>query len=230
MIVSYPIGQSVGLRPTAKNNPNDVRVIQKLLNGCRHLSDKLTQLTEDGIVGPKTEHAISLFQQIIVGMSHPDQIVEPNKLTHQKLMQSYKAEPSFVTLPHTINGVRLIYAETVNREVHANLLKALVFAIDKKALKAETLSELYVSSAHDSHALPSRHAIGKSLDISRVNGKRMGIYYPADPLVKAVVDGLQHRLELASGRRENFGPCFKKKLGQPFTVSGHNDHIHFSVD
>jgi hypothetical protein len=56
------------------------------------------------------------------------------------------------------------------------------------------------------------------------------IGYPGDPAVKAIVDAIQTVFESYSHRRENFGPHFKHKLGMPFPVGGHQDHIHLSVN
>lgn len=41
---------------------------------------------------------------------------------------------------------------------------------------------------------------------------------------------LQQSLENLSNIRENFGPSFKHKNGLPWTVPGHQDHIHFSIN
>jgi len=59
---------------------------------------------------------------------------------------------------------------------------------------------------------------------------KIAVSYPGDPLVKTAVDSIQERFEGCLFKRENFGPHFKKKHGAPFSVSGHNDHIHLSVD
>lgn len=41
---------------------------------------------------------------------------------------------------------------------------------------------------------------------------------------------LQQRLENLSNIRENFGPSFKHKNGLLWCISGHQDHIHFSIN
>ena len=48
--------------------------------------------------------------------------------------------------------------------------------------------------------------------------------------MKPIVDAIQDEFETYSNRRENYGPHFKKKLGQNWTVSGHDDHVHVSVN
>ena len=58
----------------------------------------------------------------------------------------------------------------------------------------------------------------------------MGSFYSSNTIVKGIVDAMQTEFENYAHRRENFGPLFKKKLGKNYTVSGHSDHIHFSVN
>ncbi len=89
---------------------------------------------------------------------------------------------------------------------------------------------IYISSANDSHTLPSRHMQQKAVDISRINGTKMSVGYPSMSSVKKIVDAIQDTFEGFDGRRENFGPHLKKKLGEDYTILGHNDHIHISVD
>lgn len=95
-----------------------------------------------------------------------------------------------------------------------------------------TLTKIYISSANDSHTFPSRHVqgAGKGVDVSRINGMKMGIYYSSNQTVKNITDAIQNSFESYAHRRENFGPLFKKKLGSPHAVAGHNDHIHLSVN
>jgi hypothetical protein len=133
-------------------------------------------------------------------------------------------------IPSTINGVSVTFGGLVKREVHQTLITALEHTIKPDVAAGYTLSEIYVSSASDSHQSPSRHAQSKAVDISRINSKRMSTYYPSDPEVVAIVNALQLRFESAMGRRENFGPHLKHKQGSDQAVSGHADHIHFSVD
>ena len=54
--------------------------------------------------------------------------------------------------------------------------------------------------------------------------------FNTNPHVKAITTAIQQKFESFAERRENFGPALKKKLGQPFQVSGHKDHIHLSVN
>ncbi len=58
----------------------------------------------------------------------------------------------------------------------------------------------------------------------------MSVFYPSNISVKAITDALQNKFESYPYKRENFGPLFKKKLGNAHPVTGHSDHIHFSVN
>ena len=68
------------------------------------------------------------------------------------------------------------------------------------------------------------------IDLSLINGMKMSVFYPSNPVVKAVVDARQNGFEKYPHRRENFGPFLKMKLGNNHPVPGHKDHIHFSVN
>lgn len=135
-------------------------------------------------------------------------------------------------IPSSLNSVKVEFATTVDKDVDQKLITALKQVVKTDIASGHVLSKIYVSSANDSHTLPSRHmqGDGKAVDISRINGKKMASFYPGDATVTAIVDAMQDAFELCANRRENFGPHFKKKLGKPHVVSGHGDHIHFSVN
>ncbi|WP_298295876.1 hypothetical protein [uncultured Litoreibacter sp.] len=133
-------------------------------------------------------------------------------------------------IPNQFSEVTMEFAPGVNKEVSQNMLTALNETISKNAVAGQTIEKLWVSSAKDSHSCPSRHVSGLAVDISRVNGKKIGEHYVSDAAIRAIVDGLQAKFEMASNRRENFGPTIKKKLGQNHDVSGHVDHFHWSVN
>ncbi len=78
--------------------------------------------------------------------------------------------------------------------------------------------------------MPSRHAQQKAVDISRINGTKIIIGYAEGGAVPVIVDAIQNGFETFGQRRENFGPSLKKKHGNEYTVSGHADHIHLSVN
>jgi len=135
-------------------------------------------------------------------------------------------------IPSKINGVKINFALTVNKNVGRKVIQALKLCVKPKIASGYLLKKIYISSANDSHKLPSRHVQGngKGVDISRINGMKMGLYYKSNKTVKSITDSIQNCFELYPHRRENFGPLFKKKHGKPYNVSGHQDHIHISVN
>jgi hypothetical protein len=133
-------------------------------------------------------------------------------------------------IPATINGVAVDCDQTVSNDVDQAVVDGLKHCIKTNIAPGHSLLWIFISSASDSHNLPSRHAQKKAVDISRINGIKMVIGYPNDVALKAIVDAIQTEFESFSKRRENFGPHFKHKLGKPFNVSGHKDHIHLSVN
>lgn len=49
-------------------------------------------------------------------------------------------------------------------------------------------------------------------------------------LISPLVQQLQIAADAFPQIRENFGPYFKHKFTSNWSVSGHQDHIHFSVN
>lgn len=133
-------------------------------------------------------------------------------------------------LPSSINGVEIEYSPSVNKTVEQRLIDGLQACIRHDIASGHTLAKIYISSANDSHSLPSRHSQAKAVDISRVNGKKLAVHYGGDAEVTAIVDAIQTEFEAYVHRRENFGPFIKRKLGATYSVSGHADHIHISVN
>ena len=133
-------------------------------------------------------------------------------------------------LPSTINGVTVELGDGVGNDVAERLIDGLKHCIKSQIAAGHSLSNIYISSAYDSHVMPSRHMQQKAVDISRINGTKIAIGCPQGGTVKAIVDAIQERFEEYPHRRENYGPHLKKKLGQPWTVSGQADHIHLSVN
>ncbi|MCK7543731.1 hypothetical protein MLC59_06060 [Marinobacter bryozoorum] len=135
-------------------------------------------------------------------------------------------------IPGSINGVSIEFAENVNRSVDQKVFDLLKHVLSPEVASGYILEKVYISSANDQHVFPSRHVQGegKAVDISRINGLKMSVSYSSDQAVRAITDALQNRAESYVHIRENFGPLFKKKLGEPHHVSGHKDHIHFSVN
>ncbi len=130
----------------------------------------------------------------------------------------------------TIDGVTVEFKSTVNKTVTQNMIDGLKKCIKKDIASGHVLSKIYISSANDSHESPSRHASKQAVDISRINGLKMSTHYSSNDTVKAIVKAIQEEFENYENKRENFGPYLKKKSGTAKTVSGHNDHIHLSVN
>ncbi len=136
------------------------------------------------------------------------------------------------TIPSTINAVTVEFSSAVNKTVDQALIDGLKKVVKPAIATGYTLTKIYISSANDQHVAPSRHVQGngKAVDISRINGNKLSLSYPSNATVKAIVDAMQTEFENFTRRRENFGPFMKKKLGKSHTVSGHGDHMHFSVN
>ena len=133
-------------------------------------------------------------------------------------------------IPSTINGVAVDFAPAVKNNVVQRVVDALRHCVKPDVAPGHPLARIFVSSARRQSSTPSRHPTGQAVDISRINGKLMSVHYPSDAQIKAIVNALQEIFETYEHRRENFGPHFKKKLGQPHQVAGHRDHIHYSVN
>ena len=131
-----------------------------------------------------------------------------------------------------VNGVSVKFAPAVNRDVDPRMIEGLRRAIRADIAEGHVLREIFISSANDQHEPPSRHVQGggKAVDISRINGMKMSVYYMSNPAVKTIVDAIQVAFETYPYRRENFGPFLKKKLGVPMLIAGHRDHVHLSVN
>ncbi len=129
----------------------------------------------------------------------------------------------------SINSVSIEYASDADNEVEETLRKLLEGTLKADVASGQTLTKIYVSATTNGTHESPRHASGEAIDISRVNGKKI-VNYSSDTEVKAIVDALQDKADEQTGIRENFGPHFKHKHKANWTVSGHNDHIHFSVD
>ncbi len=133
-------------------------------------------------------------------------------------------------IPSSINGVTVKFAVGVGNDVVQRVIDGLKHCIDTQIAPGHSLISIYVSSAYDSHQMPSRHMQHRAVDVSRINETKIAIGYPQGGSVKAIVDAIQDAFEGYPHRRENFGPHLKKKLGHPWSVSGHHDHIHLSVN
>jgi hypothetical protein len=134
-------------------------------------------------------------------------------------------------IENTINTVAVEYASGADNEVEQSLITMLKGAIKSDIASGHTLNKIYVTATtNGTHAAGSRHYSGQAVDISRINGKYLSTQYPSDSEVKAIVDAIQTEADKQSGIRENFGPFFNHKHKADWSVAGHNDHIHLSVD
>lgn len=79
------IQQSVGAGGV--NSPNDVRVVQQLLNDQNHPKFQTPTLSVDGLIGPNTIGAIRSYQTAVVG-GKADGRVDPGRNTIAALMQN----------------------------------------------------------------------------------------------------------------------------------------------
>lgn len=144
-------------------------------------------------------------------------------------------------IPNNINGVEIEFSDAVNTSVDQRVIDALNKVVKPGIAAGHLLNKIYISSANDQHTSPSRHVQGdgKAVDISRINGNKMSVFYPGNALVKAVVDAMQTEFESYIHRRENFGPFMKKKLGNnhqvlamaitficPSTKEAYNEIVH----
>ncbi len=135
------------------------------------------------------------------------------------------------SLASTLNQITITFKNGVNNDIDQNLVNALNKVITYNIPWKYPLTSLTVSSLNDSHekSPKSRHNQKKAIDISKINGKSVNTYN-SDLEVKNLVQYIQTAFENVPGRRENFGPFKKLKHGVPYSVSGHHDHIHLSVD
>jgi hypothetical protein len=129
----------------------------------------------------------------------------------------------------TLNEVTVEYGTTADNDVKDSLITLLTAVIKTTVASGQTLSKIFISATTNGTHESPRHASGEAIDISRLNGKMIDTY-SSDDEVKALVDAIQDEADKQTGIRENFGPHFKHKHGTNWTVGGHNDHMHFSVD
>lgn len=122
-------------------------------------------------------------------------------------------------------GITASDSQNANKLVSTKLVTALVAALDKASVSVNITSIYIKATTNGDHSPTSNHYKGIAIDISRINGQ-----YIANSGASPIVTALQNAFESVPNRRENFGPALKHKLGQPWTVGGHQDHIHFSVN
>ena len=136
------------------------------------------------------------------------------------------------TIPSSINGVTVEFSSAVNKTVDHKVIDGLK-KIAKPAIETGyKLTKIHIFPANDQHEAPSRHVQGngKAVYISRINESKLSLTYSTNATVKAIVNAMQTEFENFTYRRENVGPFLKKRLGSTHTISGHSDHMHFSVN
>ena len=137
-------------------------------------------------------------------------------------------------IPASINGVTVEFGEGVVNNTDPDLVEALQAIIRPDIVASCPLVKIYIKAISDHHTkkseAKSRHNQHKAVDISRINGVKIGSGYPHDRPLSEIVDAIQDAFEKWPGARENYGPLFKHKHGKSHHVSGHKDHIHLSVD
>jgi len=79
LIIVGSVGQG------GKNNPGDVRLIQRLLNDVAGRGGELLKV--DGMAGPKTIAAITRFQEKVTGQA--DGRIDPGRTTIRKLAEAH---------------------------------------------------------------------------------------------------------------------------------------------
>ena len=135
------------------------------------------------------------------------------------------------SISSNLNSVSIHFKDGVNNDVDEKLNSALRQVVRYNFPGKHIITSLTVSSLSDSHEgkPKSRHNQKKAIDISKINGKSIQTYNN-DPEIRNLVEFIQTEFEKVPGRRENFGPYMKHKSGKPYSVGGHHDHIHLSVD
>ncbi|MBP2857355.1 N-acetylmuramidase family protein [Dickeya oryzae] len=134
--IAFPVGKG------QVNRVEDVKTVQQLLN-----SRSNGTLSVDGIVGIRTQTAITHFQRQIVGMHSPDGIVSPNgptlrKLNHLHIRRPATSQPSF----SSDSG------DSVSEELYLNAARELNCEV--AAIKAVVMTETALRSAFISPGKP----------------------------------------------------------------------------
>lgn len=138
--------------------------------------------------------------------------------------------PSSLTLSNgsviTITfGVTTSDGQNAQKAVSVRLIEAIKTALEIANKKVSITSIHIFATTNGTHATTSNHYRGLAIDISKINGIPVSIMGANN-----IVTELQKAIEETPNRRENFGPALKLKLGPPFAIGGHGDHIHFAIN
>lgn len=124
-------------------------------------------------------------------------------------------------------GITASDSLSADQEVAICLIDALISALTC-TIDSFEITKIYISATtNGKHSATSNHSRALAIDLSRINDVKMSLMTEEE--LKSVKK-LQECLEDYTEIRENFGPSLKKKLGQDYDVSGHSDHMHFSVN
>ncbi len=138
--------------------------------------------------------------------------------------------PASITL-HTGKVISITFGVTADGEgaqktVSKRLITALTQALELASVYVEINSINVFATTNGTHTSPkSNHYKGLALDISKINGIPIILLGLDEKVIR-----LQGAFEAVPNRRENFGPVLKLKLGLPWAIGGHQDHIHFSIN
>ncbi len=130
-----------------------------------------------------------------------------------------------------IGGVQIRYTKPgAKNPVDSVLADRFEEAVGLTKLDNPDLNSLHISATTNGHKPPSLHVEGFALDISRVNGIRMGGGYGQNSTVTTVVNSLQTNLGEV-GAYENFGPYMMNGPRPPTDalIQQHSNHIHYSI-
>lgn len=150
-----------------------------------------------------------------------DNIVDPNDV--QELL------PESITL-HTGVVVTIGYDNTedgVNSRlvVSKRLITALKETLELASIFV-TINSINISaSTNGVHGPTSNHSKGLAIDINKINGISVLSLGTDEKVVR-----LQGAFESVPNRRENYGPALKLRLGAPWRIGGHKNHIHFAIN
>lgn len=144
----------------------------------------------------------------------------------------YDYIPSIITLSngHTIQ-VEFGYTDDLvnaNQMVSTRLIDALKGALEASASLTNIWKIHIKATTNGNHSPKSNHSRKTAVDISRINDVPLILMNGGNGNEQTAA--LQLAFESQPYRRENYGPSLKHRLGLPYNVSKHKDHIHFAVD
>ncbi len=139
-----PIGQSVGVN--AANQPDDVLLIQALINVNLGQLPGVTFLSEDGSFGPSTRSAIQEFQQTVVTPGSTSGVIEAGSPTLAALMAG---------IPGSLTGeVLRIVMPLADEATAGKYMDAIAAAMDKNQINSPLRQAHFLAQlGHESGSL-----------------------------------------------------------------------------